>query len=63
MLFRSMARIEGQTLGADNVRLARGWLDSQGIAIIDEDVLGHYARRVVLDVSTGMVRVHRVSAS
>ena len=59
----AMAPVEAMRLGRDNVQLARSWLGTHGIAIVDEDVLGNRARRVELDVTTGAVRVGRVGAA
>jgi chemotaxis protein CheD len=45
------------TLGEQNVTTARRFLRAHRIAIVDENVGGHGARRVTLDVGDGSVEV------
>jgi chemotaxis protein CheD len=47
-------------LGEDNVVVARRWLGLEHIPIVDEDVLGATARRVLFDVATGHAHVTRL---
>ena len=49
-------------LGADNVVLARQWLRLERIPVVDEDVLGASARRVLFDVGTGRTHVNTLGA-
>jgi chemotaxis protein CheD len=49
-------------LGADNVVLARQWLQLERIPVVDEDVLGASARRVLFDVGTGQAHVNTLGA-
>jgi len=44
-------------LGTDNVEVARRFVREYGIPVVDEDVLGRSARRVVFDVESGRAQV------
>jgi chemotaxis protein CheD len=49
-------------LGEDNVVVARQWLRLTHIPVVDEDVLGGTARRVLFDVATGHAHVTRLGS-
>lgn len=50
-------------LGEQNVLMAESWLAEMAIPVVDRDVRGHHARRVLFDVSTGRAEVMRVAVS
>ena len=50
----------GPGLGEQNVEVARRFAWQHGIPIVDEDVLGQSARRVIFDVATGQAHVVRL---
>jgi chemotaxis protein CheD len=50
----------GLGLGEQNVAVARRFAEDLGIPVVDEDVLGQTARRVLFDVATGQAQVVRL---
>jgi len=59
----AVAGLGTMRLGEQNVELARRWLHDQRIPVIDEDVFGLAARRIVLDVASGDVAISEVGGA
>ena len=59
-MFRDLLEGEGLRLGRRNVEAARRALQSAGVPLDGEDVLGTYGRSVYLDTADGRLRVTSV---
>jgi chemotaxis protein CheD len=58
VMFGSLLKDVGNSIGNRNVRMARAILNGFGITITGEDVGGDYGRSVTFSLSTGMVRIN-----
>lgn len=53
---------QAEVIGARNVSLARDFVRELGAELVEEDVLGHWPRRVRIDTSTGVIECARGEA-
>lgn len=52
--------LEGDNVGADNIDVARRYLNKKGVRIVSEDVGGSLGRKVIFDTATGQAAVLKV---
>lgn len=54
-----VAALTESSIGLQNVRFAKEWLAREGIALISEDFLGRWSRKIVFEPTTGDVFCRR----
>ena len=49
-----------RSVGAENVAVARSFLDKTGIAVVSEDIGGYLGRKILFDTATGQAAILKV---